>query len=74
LKASEKSSGSKDNDVKMSDAEVTTQPIHTNTQTCISFSFQNYLMSLLCTQGSSNRSGEPSIATSEEGINLKCPC
>uniref|UniRef100_A0A2N9HSF5 Ubiquitin carboxyl-terminal hydrolase n=1 Tax=Fagus sylvatica TaxID=28930 RepID=A0A2N9HSF5_FAGSY len=43
LKASEKSSGSKDNDVKMSDAE-----------------------------GSSNRSGEPSIATSEEGINLEC--
>ncbi|XP_030971635.1 ubiquitin carboxyl-terminal hydrolase 7-like [Quercus lobata] len=39
LKASEKSSGSKDNDVKMSDAE-----------------------------GSSNRSGEPSIATSEEGV------
>ncbi|KAL4626708.1 hypothetical protein ACB092_05G116800 [Castanea dentata] len=39
LKASEKSSGSKDNDVKMSDAE-----------------------------GSSNRSGEPSIATYEEGV------
>ncbi|KAK7844848.1 ubiquitin carboxyl-terminal hydrolase 7 [Quercus suber] len=39
LKASEKSSGSKDNDVKMSDAE-----------------------------GSSNRSGEPSIAMSEEGV------
>ncbi|KAL4626722.1 hypothetical protein ACB092_05G118000 [Castanea dentata] len=39
LKATEKSSGSKDNDVKMSDAE-----------------------------GSSNRSGEPSIATSEEGV------
>ncbi|XP_030968477.1 ubiquitin carboxyl-terminal hydrolase 6-like [Quercus lobata] len=39
LKASEKSSGSKDNDVKMSDAE-----------------------------GSSNRSGEPSKATSEEGV------
>ncbi|KAM4069836.1 hypothetical protein ACB094_12G120200 [Castanea mollissima] len=39
LKASEKRSGSKDNDVKMSDAE-----------------------------GSSNRSGEPSIATSEEGV------
>lgn len=71
LKPSEKSSGSKDNDVKMSDVEVITQPCYTHSHKKNMNAYVimlNDLKSVICIQGSSNGSGEPSNAMSDEGI------
>lgn len=73
LKAGEKSSTSKDNDVKMTEAEVigwfnctcTDEPISLHEYVCYN------LQVSLCTQGSaSNGSGESSAATSQDGKSL----
>lgn len=62
--------GSK-NDVKMSNVEVTTQPSYTRMCKHLFLCDNGFMIcSHLCTQGSSNGSGEPSNATSQEGTKL----